>query len=134
MTFTIPAAHKVARTQATLTLAQTGTGSSKLQLFATPVIGVTGGAAPLAEIVLTNTVGAIDAAGVLTLAQATPAGDLISTSGTVVWARWINRAGTIVGEGDMTDESGAGFFKLAGTAGTYICAGGLAILGVTSLG
>lgn len=134
MSFTIPDDHRVVRTQATLTRATTGTGTSKIQLFASAIGDTSGGILPLAEILLTNTVGTIGTDGILTLAPANPAGDLISTSGTVVWARWLSRSGAVLGYGNVTDETGSGFFKLAGISGTAIYAGGLAILGATTLG
>lgn len=134
MSFNIPVDHRIVRTQATLTRATTGTGTSKIQLYASSRGDTSGGILPLAEILLSNTVGTIGSDGILTLIPANPAGDVISTSGTVVWGRWVSRSGVVLGDGDVTDETGSGFFKLSGISGTAIYAGGLAILSATTLG
>ncbi|CAM3328020.1 hypothetical protein [Polaromonas hydrogenivorans] len=134
MTFDIPDDHRVVRSTATLARATTGSGSSKIQIFGTPTMGDTEGQPPLAELILSTGVGSVSAGGIITLVQATLTGDLIAHDGTAVWGRWLARDGSLMGDGDLSDESGTGFFKLAGTSGTQIYAGGLAILGTTYLG
>jgi hypothetical protein len=136
MTFFIPDAHRIVRSAATLARATTGAGTSRIQFFDTPQpsLGDDPGASPLVEIVLTAGVGTVSAAGVITLAQADVAGDLISTQGNVVWGRWLARDGSLMGDGTVTESAGDGFFKLSGTTGTLLYAGARAVLGVTALG
>ena len=71
--------------------------------------------------------------GALVLAQADPEGDLIAATGTAATALWYSYDNVLLASGVVTDESGEGPFKLAGSAGTLLLAGGRAILGVTEL-
>jgi hypothetical protein len=138
MTIEITAAHNEARLSATKTYIDTGAGKGKIQLWDTPrpVLGASGGAAPCAVVTLAKPCGTV-ASGKLTLAQDAPGGDLIaldSGPGGIVWARLLNGNGDVVADGDVTDSGGNGDFKLAGTAGTLIYAGGYVLLGTTQLG
>lgn len=69
----------------------------------------------------------------LVLAQEDPEGDLIAATGSAATAVWYSYDNQVLATGAVTDEAGAGPFKLAGSAGTLLLAGGRAILGVTEL-
>lgn len=127
--------HNDYRLLGTLAYADLGPLPSRIQLFSTamPSDGGAAGVAPLVEIVLTEPAGAL-VNGALVLTQADLSGDLIALQGSALWGRWINGNGSVVLDGNCTDESGTGFFKLSGTAGTLLYAGARAILGVTTLG
>jgi len=127
-------AHNNARLQGTITFADTGLLNSRIMLYAStqPAPGAAPGDTPLVEILLTKPCGSI-VANALVLTQALPGGDLIAASGAAVWARWVNGNDDIVADGTLTDSAGAGDFKLAGSTGTLIYAGGRAILGTSTL-
>lgn len=138
MTWSSSLEHRVARAQASLDLARTGTGDSIIQLFATPqpALGGAPGDDPLVEMVLDLAASAVNpSTGLIALVQADAGGDLILIEGDAVWGRWWARNGTtLMGDGNVSDEAGAGFFKVAGTAGTHLYAGARAILGATLIG
>ena len=71
--------------------------------------------------------------GALVLAQADPEGDLIAATGTAATALWYTYDNVLLASGAVTDEAGEGPFKLAGSVGTLLLAGGRARLGVTAL-
>lgn len=71
--------------------------------------------------------------GVLQLHQGALGGDLIAASGVATHASWFAGNGSLVAQGDVTDEAGVGPFILGGAAGTQLYAGGRAILGVTEI-
>lgn len=132
----IPAPHNNYRLAGSAAFADLGTGNSRIQLYATaqPALGAAGGT-PLVEITLAKPCGAV-VANVLVLAALVPGGVLIETTGTVLWARWLNGNGDLVADGTVTDSSpgATGDFRIAGTDGTTIYAGAYALLGVTALG
>ena len=134
MTLAISAAHANARLQGTMAFADSGAQNARIRLYGTarPATGGDPLAAPLVEITLTKPCGAIDA-GVLTLVQADPGGDLIAETGTALWARWINGDEMHVADGSVTDAAGDGDFKVSGTAGTLLYAGARALLGISTL-
>ena len=111
-----------------------GAQPGRIRFYATtqPAAGASPGAAPLAEIVLTKPCGTVSS-GMLVLDQQDATGDLILASGAAVWARMVNGNGDFVMDGDVSDESGAGAFKGAGTTGTALYAGGYLTLGTTAL-
>lgn len=134
MSFTISVAHNDARLAASLAFADLGPGPSRVQFFSTeqPAFGGAPGAAPLVEVVLAKPCGAIvDHA--LVFAQAAAGGDMILVQGVALWARWVNGADAIVADGDVSDETGPGVFKIAGTTGTMLYAGGRCIIGLTAI-
>lgn len=135
MRFEIGIEHNTARLQASLAFANTGAGNSTLTFYATmqPERGEPAGGTPLVVVILAKPCGTVTA-GVLTLSQADPAGDLVAVSGTPLWARWLSGDGALVGDGDVSDGAGNGFFKIAGTNGTMLYAGGSMLLGATALG
>jgi hypothetical protein len=123
-----------ARLEATRDFADLGTGNSTILLYSTtqPLPGAAEAADPLVTITLAKPCGSL-ISNLLVLEQDAPAGDLIVNTGAALWGRWINGNGDWMADGDVTDESGAGDFKVVGTAGTTLYAGGKAILGDTGL-
>ena len=130
MTLEISAEHKAARSQATVAFADTGAANSKIRLYGT----IDWSGTPLAEITLAKPCGTINGSGLVVLEQADPAGDLIASTGDALTGEWVNGNGDMVARGTVSDQAGTGDFKLAGTSGTTIYAGGYAILGVTAVG
>lgn len=132
---------------ARLAHADLGPVPSRIYFYATPwtkIVGADPGAPALVECILARPAGTVVAIDVLTptgmvvvptivLAQAEPGGDLITIGGVAVWARWVSGNGDIVAEGDVSDESGIGAFKVAGTAGTTLYAGGRFFLPTSAL-
>ncbi len=127
-------AHNDVRLMGTIVFADLGPLASKIHYFSTVrgALGADPGAAPLVTMVLKKPCGVV-VDHVLVLQQAAAGGDLITAQGSAVWARWVNGAGAIVGEGDVSDEAGEGLFKVSGTTGTLLYAGARAILGVTEI-
>ena len=124
--FEIPAAHALVRLQATLAYADTGTDASRIALYdANEQLLVT--------LTLTKPCGQITADGTLLLTQANGGGDLILASGLAATGVWSTGDGKLIGRGQVTDEVGAGHFKLLGSTGTQLYAGGKAILGETRI-
>jgi len=134
MTLAISTAHNNARLAATAAYADTGVLNSRIMLYAStqPAPGAAPGDTPLVEILLAKPCGAV-VADVLVLSQAAPAGDLIAASGAALWGRWINGNDDIVADGTVSDAAGSGDFKLSGSTGTAIYAGGRAVLGTSTL-
>ena len=121
--------------QGLVSYADSGTGASRIQIYAStrpPIAGDDPAATPIATLVLTKPSGAV-ADGVLSLTQASVVGDLIAANGAALWARWETSAGDPVADGDVTDMAGDGPFKLAGADGVNLNAGGRAILGAVAL-
>lgn len=126
--------HNDARLAATAQFADSGPLASKIFFYSTVrgALGAAPGAPQLVAITLKKPCGTIiDHA--LVLQQAAAGGDLITLQGSAVWARWVNGAGAIVGEGSVSDAAGPGVFKVSGTSGTLLYAGARAILGVTEI-
>ncbi|WP_182282913.1 hypothetical protein [Comamonas testosteroni] len=124
--FEISQAHAVARLQATLAFADSGPDASRISLYdAAEQLLVT--------LTLTKPCGQITEAGYLVLTQASGGGDMILTSGQAAIGVWSTSDGKLVGRGLVTDEAGAGHFKLLGSTGTQLYAGGKAILGETRI-
>ena len=125
--FEISAAHALVRLQATLAFADSGSEASRIVLYdAAEQLLVT--------LTLTKPCGQITADGSLLLTQANGSGDMILSSGQAAMGVWSTSDGKVIGRGLVTDEAGAGHFKLLGSTGTQIYAGGKAILGVTRIG
>ena len=121
--FEISVAHALTRLQATQAFADSGSAASTIKLFDVAE-------QLLAALTLTRPCGTITEAGYLQLTQAL-AGEMILASGIAVRGVWSTSDGRLVGQGDVTDESGAGVFRLLGSSGTQLYAGGLVILGET---
>lgn len=135
MSLSISTALAAARIAATRDFIDLGTAHGRIRFYGNtqPAAGATPGASPLAEITLAKPCGSITDA-VLTLAQNDTAGDLILLNGAAIWARVVNGNGDFVMDGDVSDEAGDGAFKVAGTTGTALYAGGSLLLGTTALG
>jgi hypothetical protein len=77
--------------------------------------------------------------GALVLHVADSNGALVMSTGLPRWALWVNGAGAIVAEGSVTDEANGGDFWVAGgvtppgETSPLLQAGGLVLLGATSL-
>ena len=124
--FEISAAHALARLQATLAFADSGSGPATLKLYdAAEQLLVT--------LTLTKPCGQITEAGYLLLTQASGSGDMILSSGQAATGMWSTSDGKLIGRGLVTDEAGQGHFKLLGSTGTQLYAGGKAILGETRI-
>jgi len=124
-------AHNAARLDATRAFADAGEGNSTITFFidpqpASPQDPAT--ATPLCTVTLAKPCGTITN-GVLTLAQQDLAGDLVLASGTPTWARWYAGDGQVVCDGDVTDDTGTGVFRLAGDNGALLYAGAALQLG-----
>lgn len=123
--FEISAEHNAARLSATVGFADAGPRPSRIQFFnATEVL--------LATVVLTKPCGTVQG-DVLRLRQAEVSGDMVLVDGEAVLARWVSGADNLVAAGLVTDDTGVGPFILQGTSGTYMFAGGRAILGETEI-
>ena len=125
-TFEISAAHALARLQATANFADSGPAASTIALY-------DAAEQLLATLTLTKPCGQIVEGGYLVLTQASGSGDMILTSGQAAIGVWSTSDGKLVGRGLVTDEVGAGHFKLLGSTGTQLYAGGKAILGETRI-
>lgn len=124
--FEISAAHALARLQATAAFADSGPEASRISLYdAADQLLVT--------LTLTKPCGTIGADSALLLTQAAAGGELIMLSGQAVKAVWSTSDGQLIGQGLVTDEAGQGHFKLLGSTGTQLYAGGKAILGETRI-
>ena len=122
--FEISAAHALARLQATLVFADSGPAASTIKLYdAAEQLLVT--------LTLTKPCGQIVESGYLLLTQANSAGDMILVSGQAAIGVWSTSDGKLIGRGLVTDEAGQGHFKLLGSTGAQLYAGGKAILGET---
>lgn len=124
--FEISTAHALARLQATLTFADSGPEASRIALYdAADQLLVT--------LTLTKPCGQITEGGYLLLTQASGSGDMILASGMATTGIWATSDGQLIGRGLVTDEAGQGHFKLLGSTGTQLYAGGKAILGETRI-
>ena len=123
MSLLISTAHRAARNQASITLA----GAASTLRFYTAEGGTL-----LATRTLANPAGTINAQGRIVLSAS--AADLVAETGSVTWAEWCDSAGSVMAAGTVTDQAGAGDFKLAGTAGTTIYQGGRVLLDDVILG
>ncbi|MCS4509129.1 hypothetical protein [Xylophilus ampelinus] len=136
MTLAIPSTHNDARLAATLAYADAGpaAGRARIAFYDTvqPPLGAAPGGAPLVEIVLARPCARI-VAHVLVLQQQSATGDQIAVSGEVTWGRWLSADGTLVADGRVTDDAGDGDFRIAGTAGTALYAGGRLVLGDSTI-
>ena len=124
--FEISTAHALARLQATANFADSGPAASTIALY-------DAAEQLLATLTLTKPCGQIVEGGYLVLTQASGSGDMILSSGQAAIGVWSTSDGKLIGRGLVTDEAGAGHFKLLGSTGTQLYAGGKAILGETRI-
>lgn len=125
MTLSISGPHRDARSQATITYADLGSGRAHLDLY-----DVSNNL--LVSMSLQKPCGTLTG-GVIVLHQYNVAGDQILLDGSAVLGKWVNGNGDLVGQGDVSDSAGSGDFKISGTTGTTLYAGAFALLGTTSL-
>lgn len=140
MTFAIGPEIAAAQLVATAAAADHIAGPSVIHLYANtqPAPGAPAGAAPVASITLAQPCATV-AGGVLTLHPADNTGAMVLSTGIPRWARWERGDGALVADGTVTDGDNGGDFQVAG-AGTApgetsptLYAGGLVLLGATSL-
>lgn len=123
MTIAITTEHNEYRLNGTLAHLNLGTGNAGVRIYGgarPPTPNDVPGSAMLVQVSLTKPAGAV-AAGVLTLTQLEDG--LIATSGTAVWARVVNGAGTTSFDCDCGAGPGAWEVQLAQAA---LFAGGAA--------
>lgn len=118
--------HRAARNQASIDVASAGAGAPSVKLYTAE------GGTYLGQRTLASPCGTITTGGRISLLTA-PGNDLVVASGSVGWAVWCDGDGEPVGAGAVTDEAGAGPFKLGGTSGTMIYAGGIVLLAAPAL-
>ena len=121
----ISTAHRAARNQASIDLAGVG-GASTIKLYTEQ------GGTLLAVRTLAEPCGTITAEGRIQLLPAA-VNDLVAATGTPTWAEWCDGAGVAIAGGAVTDEAGAGPFKLKGATGTNVYEGGVVALDSTAL-
>ena len=123
---TISTAHRAARNAASIAMADAGAGPSSVKIYTEQ------GGVLLAVCRLAKPCGTINAQGRIVLAAS--AADLVAETGSVTWAEWCDSAGAVMAAGTVTDQAGAGDFKLAGTSGTTVYQGGRVLLDDVILG
>ena len=140
-TWRIYPALALAQLQAAITTADAGPGPSKVQLFATTRHATADGAmgdAPQAEVLLAVPCATI-VGGALVLQVADAGGTLVQATGLPRWGQWVNGAGALMAEGSVTNEANGGDFQVTGgttppgETSPLLQAGGLVVLGATSL-
>ncbi|MDB5777909.1 MAG: hypothetical protein JWP93_274 [Polaromonas sp.] len=125
MTFAIPNEHRDARSQASITYADSQGAGSKIELR-------DAGGVLLVTIVLSYPCGIMEG-GFIRLDQLSPTGDQIAADGVAATGTWLRTDNTVVATGTVTDAAGNGDFKIASAAGVNLYAGGYVLLGVTAL-
>ncbi len=118
--------HRALRNQASIDVASAGGGAPSIKLYAAQ------GGLLLAQRTLASPCGSITPEGRISLLPAA-GNDLVLATGAVGWAEWCDGNGVPVAADAVTDESGTGPFKLAGTTGTMIYAGGVVVLASPAL-
>ena len=109
MTMAITRDHRAARNQASITLADAGIGPASLKLRAAP------GGLLLAIRTLAKPCGTINGDGRIVL-QPAAFNDLVLVTGKPVWCDWCNGDGVVIAGDVVTEEDGAGPFKVSGTS------------------
>lgn len=126
MSLAITTAHRAARNQASIDMADDGPGPSSIKLYTAE------GGTLLGTRTLAKPCGAITAEGRIALLGA-GVQDLVVASGSATWATWCDGAGAPIAAGAVTDEAGAGPFRLEGATGTAVYEGGVVALNSTAL-
>ena len=119
--------HRIVRNAASIAIADAVAGASSVRVYDAQ------GGAMLGARTLAKPCGSITPEGRISLLSAA-AQDLVQVTGAAAWAEWCDGSGTPIAWGAVTDEAGAGPFKLAGTAGTMLYAGGAVLLAGALLG
>ena len=119
--------HRAARNGASISIADAVAGASSVRLYDAQgglLLGVRTLAKPCGSITPEGRIGLLSAS----------AQDLVQVTGAAAWAEWCDGSGTPIAWGAVTDEAGAGPFRLAGTSGTMLYAGGAVLLAGALLG
>ena len=101
--------HRAARNAASIALADAGPGASCIKVYDAQggtLLGVRQLAKPCGDITAEGRIQLLPAA----------ANDLVTAGGVPGWAEWCAGSGVPIWGAKVTDEAGAGPFKLAGTA------------------
>lgn len=122
----ITPAHRAARNQASITLADAGAGNSNIKLYTAE------GGTLLGTRTLAKPCGTINGAGRIVL-QLSAAQEMVAADGIATWAEWCDGDGAPIATGAVTDETGAGPWFLEGAAGTQVYEGGVIGLSTTAL-
>jgi len=122
----ITTAHRSARNQASIDLADAGAAASSIKLYTAE------GGTLLGTRTLAKPCGTINGAGRIVL-QLSAAQEMVAADGIATWAEWCDGDGTPIATGAVTDETGAGPWILEGAAGTQVYAGGVIGLSATAL-
>jgi len=125
-TLTVTTAHRAARNQASIDLADAGAEAACIRLYSAA------GGALLAVRRLAAPCGTLTAEGRIAL-QSAAANDLVLATGAATWAEWCSGDGAAIAAGAVTDAAGDGPFKLAGASGAMIYEGGLVLLASPAL-
>jgi len=153
-TLAITAAHRAARNQSSIDLASAGAQASSIRLYTAAdgtLLAVCQLASPCATLTTEGRIalqpsagndmpaarppegGQAPSEGSATAAGVERGGNMVLASGAATWAEWCNGDGAAIAGGAVTDETGPGPFKLAGTAGTQLYQGGLVLLATPAL-
>ena len=141
MSFYIGTDLSAAQLAASIARADTGPAASRIQIFdnTQPAGGAAAGVTPQADVVLAKPCGAV-VGGVLVLYPADPGGTMVLRTGIPRWARWLSGDTKVMVDGTATDLDHDGDFKLTGgttapgETSPTLYAGGLVLLGATSIG
>lgn len=112
-------AARGARNAGLLALANTGSGRSTIVLFEAE------GGLPVASRTLSSPCGELTGDGRIRLIPDSSVEDMILVSAEITYAEWRSADDELLAYGTVTDMAGAGPWKLAGTSGTSVYAGGL---------
>lgn len=126
MSLAITTAHRAARNQASIDMADTGPAPSCIKLYTAE------GGTLLGTRTLAKPCGTLTPEGRIAL-QGAAAQDLVAASGAAAWAAWCDGTGAPIAAGAVTDEAGAGPFKLLGATGTNVYEGGVVALDAATL-
>lgn len=125
MNFAIPDEHRDARSQASISYADSAGAGSHIELR--DVNGTL-----LVNVVLAFPCGFMEG-GFIRLDQLSTIGDQITADGVAATGTWMKANGAVVATGTVSDAAGNGHFKIASAAGVNLYAGGYVLLGVTAL-
>ena len=125
---------------AAIAAADAGVGNARLRTYTSDRPATLGGAvdAPQAVIVLAKPCGTV-VDGVLVLHALDDAGAMVATTGLPRWGEWVAASGVVLTDGTVTDMAHDGDIRLAGgetpagETSPMLYAGGLVLLGETSL-
>ena len=140
MTFYIGPDLTAAQLAASVSRADLGIAASRIQLFDStpPADGDPGAVTPMAEITMAKPCGAV-VAGVLVLYPADAGGAMVLRNGVPLWGRWLSGDNKVMAAGTVTDPDNGGDFQVTGGAtapgntSPTLYAGGLVLLGTTTL-